>query len=157
MTDVIYVDLEKCDGCDECVKACEKAYGVPHIRIIKIEDTYIPVTCHHCETPLCAESCKKEAVVKNEKGIVLIDHDKCTGCRNCLIACPYGAITFHNKKVAKCDLCVGNPACVTSCKAKALLFGEINSLISQVRKEIAHEMMEGKKGKGTYYFMTTVQ
>jgi carbon-monoxide dehydrogenase iron sulfur subunit len=162
MTNAIYVNLEKCDGCDDCMQACKKTHnGISHIKVMEIGKRYIPISCHHCETPLCLASCEKEAMEKTEEGAVVISPEKCTGCKNCIIACPYGAITFdsNNKKATKCDLCIGEeiPVCVTSCKPRALTFGEINSLIWQVRKKIAEDMMKGEKALPTYYFMTTVQ
>jgi Fe-S-cluster-containing hydrogenase component 2 len=30
--------------------------------------------------------------VCNESGIVLIDGEKCLGCKNCVITCPVGAV-----------------------------------------------------------------
>lgn len=162
MTNAIYVDLERCDGCDDCIDACKKTHdGISHIKIIKMFGKYIPVSCHHCEAPLCLESCEKDAIKHTSEGVVVISSEKCTGCGNCTIACPYGAIQFdpNNKKATKCDLCISKkePVCVSSCEKKAMAFGEVTSVIWQVREKWAKDMLAGERKQLTYYFMTTVQ
>jgi Fe-S-cluster-containing dehydrogenase component len=71
-------------------------------------------------------------------GVVLINESVCTGCKQCIVACPYGAPQFNSatKKVEKCTFCVHRlydsggartglaPACVTSCVGDALRFVE---------------------------------
>jgi anaerobic dimethyl sulfoxide reductase subunit B (iron-sulfur subunit) len=73
---------------------------------------------------------------KREDGVVLIDADKCIGCRYCEWACPYGAPQFNETvgKMTKCNFCEDllakgeNPACVDSCPVRALNFGDIGEL-----------------------------
>jgi len=85
----------------------------------------IPVTCQQCQDPPCQEACRFDAVVLDEKlKIVVVDEDKCTGCRDCIGACPYGIITMdpETEKAIKCDMCGGEePACVAICPSKVLL------------------------------------
>ena len=71
-------------------------------------------------------------------GVVLINDSVCTGCKQCIAACPYGAPQFNSatRKVEKCTFCVHRlydangarttlePACVTSCVGNALRFVE---------------------------------
>ena len=71
--------------------------------------------------------------------MVLVDHDKCVGCRYCTWACPYEAPQFDpaSGMRTKCDTCLdlreqgGNPMCVDSCPMRAIEFG----LISELRKK----------------------
>jgi phenylacetyl-CoA:acceptor oxidoreductase subunit 1 len=53
-----------------------------------------PVQCNHCSEPPCVEVCPTGASHQRQDGIVLVDYDKCVGCRSCRIACPYQARTY---------------------------------------------------------------
>ena len=46
-------------------------------------------SCAHCENPACVAVCESGALYKEDEfGAVLVDQDKCTGCRKCYDACP---------------------------------------------------------------------
>lgn len=52
---------------------------------------------------------------------IKVDLEKCTGCKLCIKACPYGAIEVIEKKAviaASCNLC---GACIESCKFEAIV------------------------------------
>jgi len=96
----------------------------------------LSVACMHCQEPICRQVCPAAAITKRDDGIVLIDADKCIGCRYCEWACPYGAPQFDDaeKVMTKCDFCAdlldagGNPACVDACVMRCLDFGELEEL-----------------------------
>ncbi len=50
-----------------------------------------------CDTA-CVEVCPTGASLQRDDGIVLIDYDECTGCRACVVACPYQQRTFYEGK-----------------------------------------------------------
>ena len=90
---------------------------------------FITSACNHCQDPACLKACPVNAITKRASdGIVLIDQEKCIGCRYCIWACPYGAPQWNEgtKKVEKCTMCVDRidkglqPACATTCVGKAL-------------------------------------
>ena len=73
------------------------------------ETVHFPKSCLHCEDPPCVPVCPTGASYKRpEDGIVLVDYDKCIGCKYCSWACPYGAreIDEQQKVMKKCTLCV---------------------------------------------------
>ena len=52
---------------------------------------------------------------------VKADHDKCTGCGNCVEACPSEALSLVDEKVSVDeDACVDCGVCVDECPEQAL-------------------------------------
>jgi anaerobic dimethyl sulfoxide reductase subunit B (iron-sulfur subunit) len=74
--------------------------------------------------------------------VVLVDPEKCMGCRYCEWACPYGAPRFDEARgvMTKCTLCSDRleeglaPSCVTACPMRALDFGTREEMEGQVMK-----------------------
>jgi Fe-S-cluster-containing dehydrogenase component len=137
---VILTDVEKCTGCQLCAAACSIAhtgdvtFERAHINIHRTGDqAFVPLTCHHCETPSCALACPTKACSLDEKtNRVHIDPDVCIGCQTCVVACPFGHAHFDRvaRVSVKCDYCDGEPECVRVCEPKALryVYSEENSL-----------------------------
>lgn len=161
---VMVIDLAKCDGCGACTTACQAMHFTPPdrewIKVYKMKDTeetapyWFPKPCFQCDNPPCTKVCPVDATFKREDGIVLIDNERCIGCRFCMAACPYSARFFnwghpeqpealnevayspeqsYPRKVGtveKCDFCphmirAGKmPSCVTACAMNAIYFGD---------------------------------
>lgn len=89
---------------------------------------YMP--CQHCDEAPCITACPTTAMRRREDGIVYVESTACTGCRACLLACPWQVPQFDAAagKMRKCDFCRDRvdqgllPACVTGCTTKALSF-----------------------------------
>ncbi|MEA4900342.1 4Fe-4S dicluster domain-containing protein [Desulfitobacterium sp.] len=148
------IDLRRCIGCHACTVTCKMENSIPEgfFRSWVVEadkGTYPDVTrvklprlCNQCESAPCEHVCPVKATHRDAGGVVVINGEKCIGCRYCISACPYDA-RFLNPKTGtaeKCDLCLKRvqaglmPACVSSCVAHARFFGDLNDPQSEVAK-----------------------
>ena len=113
---------------------------------------HFPRSCLHCEEPDCVTVCPTGASYKRaEDGIVLVDEEKCIGCKLCSWACPYGAREYSEVEgvMKKCTLCIDRiynenlveeerqPACVQACPTRARHFGDLGDPESAVSKLVA--------------------
>jgi len=128
---ILLIDVDKCTGCRICELACswvhEGVFNPLKSRISVISSRRdgidIPMVCQQCDTPLCQDVCPTAAISRDEEtGAMIVDENRCIGCRMCLVACPFGGLSFDTEKhvVIKCDLCGGDPACVKYCPVKAI-------------------------------------
>jgi carbon-monoxide dehydrogenase iron sulfur subunit len=134
MTKILVVDHQKCTGCRSCELACSVFHmqasnpGKSAVRIVKEtkEGLNVPVICQQCETPACANICPVQAISRDaETGAMVVNDDLCVGCRLCVVACPFGAVTLDRDRLRaiKCDLCGGDePWCVRFCEPGALTY-----------------------------------
>jgi len=164
LTQRLTVDIDKCTGCECCALACSfaktGAYNVDSgcISVLKFDESGVdcPVICQQCAEPRCVEACPRHALSKqSSSGLVILDDAFCDGCGICLTACPYGAIGpapagDEKRRILKCDLCGGHPACVEWCETGALSLTDksenvplnnssINVLMAVKRFEIDHQ------------------
>ena len=103
---------------------------------------FVPKLCNQCDNPPCVQVCPVGATFKTEDGVVLIDDQRCIGCRYCIQACPYGARYLHPEKQTadKCTFCYHRitkgllPACVEVCPTQARIFGDVKSMASPLTR-----------------------
>lgn len=162
---VMVIDLAKCNNARSCVESCQKAHNLDFneefMKVKLIQDNedaspyWFPKPCYHCEEPPCVTVCPTGATYKRDDEIVLIDNNRCIGCKFCITSCPYSARTFnwgHKDKfddtsqpyspetsvpaeegtVMKCDFCPDMlrqgklPHCAKACPMGVIYFGDKN-------------------------------
>ncbi|MBS4099119.1 MAG: 4Fe-4S dicluster domain-containing protein [Sulfuricella sp.] len=169
------IDLNTCVGCNACMAACamenqtpvwknkwrtyvpEKEIGTTEM----VRRRFFPRLCNHCDNPPCLTVCPTGATYKRGDGIVMIDPDRCMGCRACAMACPYDAryeVTYDDIKIGKefygelqrtspsmdkCSFCAHRldqglkPACVETCVGSARQFGDLDNPADPVTQLVA--------------------
>lgn len=153
MTRVLMIEYEKCVGCRTCEMACSAKHSgtmnpfESRITVIKwaMEGEGIPIACSHCESAPCQAICPVTAISRDESlGRVMVDYDKCIGCRMCVTVCPFGAISFDStsRKVVKCDVCDGDPLCVRFCSYGALQYIEVSEQILAKQRDAAERVKD---------------
>ena len=130
----LIIDFEKCTGCRICEMACSLSHkkicsttqSAIHIIKWEKEGINVPMVCQQCEKALCQEVCPVDGAIYRdpETGAMLVDIEKCLGCRMCIVACPFGgsSLDIVGRKIIKCDLCEGDPECVKFCEPQALQY-----------------------------------
>lgn len=161
MRKILIFNPGKCTGCKTCEMACSLSQtGVcnpasSRRRTVHFDEEIldVPMQCQQCEDPACMNICPTQAIyVEDETGAKVINQTKCIGCRMCMIACPFGAVSMDplSNKVAKCDLCAGEPSCAKFCPTGAIEYvtADIYGLMRQKEavKEISKAISMISKG-----------
>jgi len=173
-------DGTKCTGCRGCQLACKQWNDLPaeqsenrgsyqnpqslnpntwllmHFDEIDTGDNGVKwifrkESCMHCTDAACVKVCPSGALLYTKYGSVALDAQKCTGCRECVTACPFEIPKYNPKKdkVSKCDMCFSRleidlePACVKACPTGALLFGDEKDMRKIIKKRLATLNGEG--------------
>ena len=163
---VMVIDLSRCKNLKKCQASCNKMHMLPEghnfIKVHSMQDAeeaapyWQPTTCMQCDEPPCVKVCPVDATFKRQDGIVLIDNERCIGCRFCMAACPYSTRVFNWEApilpkealtatyspetscppkmgtVGKCDFCPDMarkgelPHCVSACPNGVFFFGDVN-------------------------------
>ncbi len=152
-----HINIADCTGCKACQIACKDKndlpVGIRWRRVLEysggdwvpageqavpsnVFTYFVSIACMHCEDPPCVDVCPVGGIAKNEDGVVLVDTDKCIGCRYCEWSCPYGALWFNEetRAMTKCNFCADlvaegeHPVCVDACPYRAIDFGPLDEL-----------------------------
>jgi Fe-S-cluster-containing hydrogenase component 2 len=130
----LFIDLDICDTCEECKVACQYFFhpqndGVANLREYATFGTF----CRHCEQAPCVSSCYRQALERQVDGHIKRYKMRCTSCKSCVIACPFGTIfiDFIPYLDSKCDFCLCStdkelPVCAKHCPHGAISYKDID-------------------------------
>ena len=186
---VMVIDLSRCRNARACVHACNKMHflqpGHEWMKVFLMQDSedtssyWMPKPCFHCDAAACVNVCPVGATFKREDGVVLVDNQRCIGCKFCMAACPYSSRVFNweappvrvtakyspetgvpqrKGTVGKCDFCPDSfvtgilPDCVTACPNGVYFFGDKNEDVVTNGVE-SFRFTELVKDKGAYRYM----
>ncbi|PKM83254.1 MAG: 4Fe-4S ferredoxin [Firmicutes bacterium HGW-Firmicutes-14] len=174
-----YIDVTKCTGCRGCQVACKQWNGLAavdtefsgsyenppkmggdtwtKIRFFETEESgkvkflFRKAQCMHCTEASCVAVCAAGAVTKNDRGVVIIDQNRCIGCKNCVVACPFHAVGFSEETGTsrKCRMCYEriengmDPACVKTCPVGAVTIGERDRILIQAKEKASQLKAKG--------------
>lgn len=175
------IDLRRCDGCQginlppQCTQACIEGHYAPEpmewIECFEYElpgdgTQFLPAPCQHCQNAPCVNVCPVGATFASPEGVILIDQQRCIGCRLCMAACPYDRRFFNwgvpplpkeaeyvdydldhqigakRGTVMKCDMCpdmarAGKlPYCVQGCPTNAIYYGDLEEDLASNGEEV---------------------
>jgi Fe-S-cluster-containing dehydrogenase component/Ni/Fe-hydrogenase subunit HybB-like protein len=164
------IDLRNCDGCQsvgkppQCTESCIQGHFAPEpMEWIQVYEPplpgggtqFVPTPCQQCQNAPCVNVCPVGATFSTPEGVVLIDQQRCIGCRLCMEACPYDRRFFNwgvpaippeatfmeydvmhqspaqKGTVMKCDFCPDMarsgrlPYCAQACPNHAIYYGDL--------------------------------
>lgn len=180
MNRFILTNTKLCIGCRTCEIACVVAHNGgeidsldatnfhPRLKVLKAADVTGVVMCRQCEFAPCVNACPNGAIFQDKDSVQVVQ-EKCIGCKTCVLACPYGAMSVVSQSASqtvfdvtiadalkaeaqKCDLCESRgdnkgPACVESCPTKALYIVDQYALL-KMRNERKEATLERVCGLG---------
>lgn len=147
----LYVDLERCIGCNACALACKQEnnvaigslwtrnYGAEKGDYPSVNVQVLPMHCQQCINAPCKAKCDSlgyKAIIRRPDGILYVDSVLCMGCQQCIPVCPFKVLNFNTQtnKAEKCHYCMHRidkgllPACVITCLGITLEFGYYEDL-----------------------------
>ena len=151
MEKVLLLSPETCMGCGSCELACSMAKedefrpALARMSVYRFEGgVNVPMACQQCDDAPCVSVCKVGALSRDENNVILVDGEKCIGCRMCVHACPFGNMAYHREKkmAIKCDQCGGDPQCVTFCPTKALEFLPADTVALERKKMFSRKFAQ---------------
>ena len=167
MKSMIVVRVDRCVGCKSCEMACavrhsaskelyqairERPSPRARVSVEQGEGFAVPLQCRQCEDAPCMAICPSAALHRADKDSpVVIDHERCIGCKWCIMACPFGVICLdsESRTVIKCDQCFEQvergelPACVSACPTGALELRTLDEVVAGKRRASLVQITRG--------------
>ncbi len=133
MAERLFIDLDICNSCAACRACCDYFYHPQNDGITSLREyaTFATI-CRHCEQAPCVNSCYHNALERAADGHIKRYKMRCTSCKSCSVACPFGIIfqDFIPYLDSACDFCLGKvsggiPKCAGDCPKNAVSVKEV--------------------------------
>lgn len=129
----LLIDLEHLSSCEKCGTQCSYVYhpknnGITYLR----ECAHFAVVCRRCDDAPCVNACPWQALEKQDDRVLKRYSMRCTSCKSCSHACPFGTIYPETIPFItyRCDYCLARlgkdekPLCVASSSDGGIQYGE---------------------------------
>ena len=129
----LLIDLDICSKCDECGMLCSYIQHPENNGITSLREfAHFAITCRRCDDAPCVASCPWEALEMQPDNMLKRYMMRCTSCKSCSGACPFGVIYPETIPfvISRCDFCLGRikedevPICLQSCTHGGIKYGE---------------------------------
>ena len=129
----LLIDLDICSKCGECGMLCSYVQHAGNNGITSLREfAHFAVMCRKCDDAPCVASCPWEALEKQDYDMLKRYNMRCTSCKTCSGACPFGTIFPETIPfiAARCDFCLGRlkdkepPICLQSCTPGGIKYGD---------------------------------
>lgn len=172
MEKAMLIDISKCMGCRGCQVACKGWNDLPGGKTVQSGSYQNPPDlnantwclirfnekatdkgmkwmfrkdhCLHCTDAACQKACPSGAISTTKQGAVVINQEKCIGCKYCINVCPFNIPRYNGDtgKATKCTLCYDRlaegmtPACAKTCPTGAVTFGDKDKMVASGKKRV---------------------
>jgi len=119
--------------------------GIDNLR----ELAHFAIICRRCDDAPCVAACPWEALELQKYNMMKRYMMRCTSCKSCSRACPFGTIYPETIPLllSKCDFCIDRakdkdaPICVESCQYGGIKYGEFEEKIEEKIYKVSENLL----------------